>query len=140
MRAIDSLGLEDKVTMMNYSEFGRTLVDNGSGADHAWGNSYFVVGGAVKGGNYGVMPEMDPNADHYKTRVYLSQQPPSPNTSQRRLNGLVRVMRISMQPLKSLKTSLQVYSAICTHRWGITLPFFEKGKKVNIKFCFGKIH
>jgi uncharacterized protein (DUF1501 family) len=71
MRAIKHIGLEDKVTMMNYSEFGRTLADNGSGADHAWGNSYFVVGGAVKGGNYGNMPEMDPNSDYYKTRGVL---------------------------------------------------------------------
>jgi uncharacterized protein (DUF1501 family) len=71
MRAIKHIGLEDKVTMMNYSEFGRTLADNGSGADHAWGNSYFVVGGAVKAGNYGHMPEMDPKSEHFGSRGIL---------------------------------------------------------------------
>jgi uncharacterized protein (DUF1501 family) len=71
MRAIKHIGLEDNVTMMNYSEFGRTLADNGSGADHAWGNSYFVVGGAVKGGNYGMMPEMDPKSDYFGSRGIL---------------------------------------------------------------------
>merc|ERR1712146_114983 len=43
-------GLWDQVTIMQTSEFGRTLTSNGDGTDHAWGGNYFVAGGAVRGG------------------------------------------------------------------------------------------
>lgn len=43
-------GLWDSVTIVQTSEFGRTLVSNGFGTDHGWGGNYFVSGGAVKGG------------------------------------------------------------------------------------------
>jgi len=68
MKAMRFLNLEDKVTVANVSEFSRTLVDNGSGSDHAWGGSYFVIGGAVNGGNYGVLPDMDKNSDYFASR------------------------------------------------------------------------
>ena len=71
MKAMKSLGLEDSVTLINTSEFGRTLIDNGSGTDHAWGGSYFVVGGAVKGGNYGSLPEMSFDSDYFLKRGAL---------------------------------------------------------------------
>jgi uncharacterized protein (DUF1501 family) len=71
MKAIKSLGLEDNVTLINTSEFGRTLVDNGVGADHAWGGSYFVIGGAVNGGNYGTLPEMSFDSDYFLKRGTL---------------------------------------------------------------------
>ena len=54
------LGIEEQVTTFTLSDFGRTLQPAGSGAnvvgsDHAWGNHHFVVGGAVRGGDfYGV--------------------------------------------------------------------------------------
>jgi uncharacterized protein (DUF1501 family) len=54
------LGLEREVTTFTLSDFGRTLQPAGSGttvvgSDHAWGNHHFVVGGAVRGGDfYGV--------------------------------------------------------------------------------------
>jgi uncharacterized protein (DUF1501 family) len=53
------LGLERQVTTFTLSDFGRTLQPAGSGgvvgSDHAWGNHHFVVGGAVRGGDfYGV--------------------------------------------------------------------------------------
>jgi uncharacterized protein (DUF1501 family) len=54
------LGLERQVTTFTLSDFGRTLQPAGSGTtvvgtDHAWGNHHFVVGGAVRGGDfYGV--------------------------------------------------------------------------------------
>jgi uncharacterized protein (DUF1501 family) len=54
------LGLEQQITTFTLSDFGRTLQPAGSGAnvvgsDHAWGNHHFVVGGAVRGGDfYGV--------------------------------------------------------------------------------------
>ena len=54
------LNLENQVTAFTLSDFGRTLQPAGSGgtvvgSDHAWGNHHFVVGGAVRGGDfYGV--------------------------------------------------------------------------------------
>jgi uncharacterized protein (DUF1501 family) len=53
------LGVEQQVTTFTLSDFGRTLqpagTGGGAGSDHAWGNHHFVVGGAVRGGDfYGV--------------------------------------------------------------------------------------
>lgn len=57
------LGVADKVTTFTLSDFGRTFQPAGSGAavgsDHAWGNHHFVVGGAVRGGDfYGTYPTL----------------------------------------------------------------------------------
>ncbi|TBO34340.1 DUF1501 domain-containing protein [Aquabacterium lacunae] len=49
MKALTFLGLADKVTLFTASDFNRTLVSNGKGSDHAWGNHHLVVGGAVRG-------------------------------------------------------------------------------------------
>jgi uncharacterized protein (DUF1501 family) len=51
------LGLEQQVTTFTLSDFGRTLQPAGAGAnvvgtDHAWGSHHFVVGGAVRGGDF----------------------------------------------------------------------------------------
>jgi uncharacterized protein (DUF1501 family) len=51
------LGLADQVTTFTLSDFGRTFQPAGSGAgvvgtDHAWGNHHFVIGGAVRGGDF----------------------------------------------------------------------------------------
>ena len=50
------LGLEQQITTFTLSDFGRTFQPAGSGAaagsDHAWGNHHFVVGGAVRGGDF----------------------------------------------------------------------------------------
>ena len=43
-------GLWGNVTVVQASEFGRTITSNGLGTDHAWGGNAFVAGGAVKGG------------------------------------------------------------------------------------------
>ncbi|HEX6737419.1 MAG TPA: DUF1501 domain-containing protein [Vicinamibacteria bacterium] len=53
------MGLAPQVTAFTLSDFGRTLSPSGSGTgvgtDHAWGSHHFVVGGAVRGGEfYGV--------------------------------------------------------------------------------------
>jgi uncharacterized protein (DUF1501 family) len=45
------LGIQNNVTVLVYSEFGRTLLQNADGADHGWGGNSFVVGGAVQGAN-----------------------------------------------------------------------------------------
>lgn len=44
------LGVANQVTAFTASDFGRTLVSNGSGSDHGWGSHHIVVGGAVRGG------------------------------------------------------------------------------------------
>ncbi len=51
------VGLSTQVTAFTQSEFGRTLQPNGTGSDHAWGGHQMIVGGAVRGGIYGQMPE-----------------------------------------------------------------------------------
>jgi uncharacterized protein (DUF1501 family) len=49
--ALERLGLHQQVTTFTLSEFGRTLVANGSaGTDHGWGGDQLVLGGAVLGG------------------------------------------------------------------------------------------
>ena len=65
-RAMEELGISDKVTAFTLSDFGRTVANNGDGTDHAWAGHNFVVGGAVKGydsasgisGFYGEMPDL----------------------------------------------------------------------------------
>lgn len=51
------LGLAANVTTFTQSEFNRTMQSNGSGSDHAWGSHQIVLGGGVRGGVYGRMPE-----------------------------------------------------------------------------------
>ena len=51
------LGVSDKVTTFTASDFGRAIVNNDDGADHGWGGTHFVLGGAVKGRQiYGTSP------------------------------------------------------------------------------------
>jgi uncharacterized protein (DUF1501 family) len=57
--AMVQLGVSDSVTTFTFSDFGRTLRQNGAGTDHAWGNHHFVMGGAVKGAlTYGTFPTL----------------------------------------------------------------------------------
>ncbi|QQS44799.1 MAG: DUF1501 domain-containing protein [Acidobacteriota bacterium] len=56
-RATVELGVADLVTAFTCSDFGRTYKSNGKGSDHGWGNHQFVLGGAVRGGDfYGQVP------------------------------------------------------------------------------------
>ena len=51
-------GLWNNVTIVQGSEFGRTISSNGDGSDHAWGGNYWLAGGAVRGGQIlGQFPE-----------------------------------------------------------------------------------
>mmetsp|Transcript_9446 Transcript_9446/g.14068 ORF Transcript_9446/g.14068 Transcript_9446/m.14068 type:complete len:383 (-) Transcript_9446:147-1295(-) len=45
-----SMDLWNDVTVIQTSEFGRSLSPNGSGTDHGWGGNYMLMGGSVKGG------------------------------------------------------------------------------------------
>jgi uncharacterized protein (DUF1501 family) len=55
-----ALGISANTTFVVYSEFGRSLRQNGSGTDHGWGGHAFVFGGGVTGGWYGNPYSLDP--------------------------------------------------------------------------------
>lgn len=51
--------LTDRVTLLSFSEFGRTIKENGSaGTDHGTAGACFVAGPSVKGGVIGTMPSL----------------------------------------------------------------------------------
>lgn len=54
----------DDVVLMTMTEFGRGVIENGSGGtDHGHGSCLFVVGGGVDGGKvHGTFPSLDPAA------------------------------------------------------------------------------
>ena len=52
--------LGDEVTVLMFSEFGRRVLDNGTGTDHGSGGVAFVVGNQVAGGHYAEYPSIDP--------------------------------------------------------------------------------
>jgi uncharacterized protein (DUF1501 family) len=56
--ALAQLGLENQVTTCTISDFGRSITPNGAGTDHGWGGHAYVMGGAVQGDIYGVMPQI----------------------------------------------------------------------------------
>jgi uncharacterized protein (DUF1501 family) len=56
-QALGEIGAAQAVTTFTMSDFGRTLMPNASGTDHAWGNHQLVIGAAVKGGLYGQFPD-----------------------------------------------------------------------------------
>src|SRR3990167_2577972 len=51
LSAMSTMGLLNNVALFTASDFGRTLLSNGSGCDHGWGSHHFVAGGAVSGRN-----------------------------------------------------------------------------------------
>jgi len=55
--ALGEIGAAQHVTTFTMSDFGRTLVPNSGGTDHAWGNHQLVIGAAVRGGLYGRFPD-----------------------------------------------------------------------------------
>ena len=56
---LKAMGVWNNVTLIQTSDFARTLNPNGGdGTDHAWGGNYIMMGGAVKGGQIlGEYPE-----------------------------------------------------------------------------------
>ncbi len=61
-RAMEQLGIGDKVTSFTASDFGRTFPGNGQGSDHGWGSHHLIIGGAVNGQRtYGKFPTLAVN-------------------------------------------------------------------------------
>ena len=59
---MDNLGQGNNVTTFTASDFGRSLLSNGDGTDHGWGNHQIVMGNATQGGRiYGQLPLLDVN-------------------------------------------------------------------------------
>ncbi|MBK8194050.1 MAG: DUF1501 domain-containing protein [Lewinellaceae bacterium] len=65
--AFGSSGLEDKVLSMTFSEFGRSISENGSkGTDHGWGTHTLLFGGVIGNGFTGQYQDLsnpDPFGD-----------------------------------------------------------------------------
>ncbi|MEE9374317.1 MAG: DUF1501 domain-containing protein [Saprospiraceae bacterium] len=58
--SLTELGIQNDVTIMTISDFGRTMTTNTGGSDHAWGGNSIIVGGAVNGGQiFGEYPDLD---------------------------------------------------------------------------------
>jgi uncharacterized protein (DUF1501 family) len=56
-RAMEQLGIGNKVTTFTASDFSRTFPTNSQGSDHGWGAHHMVMGGAVNGRQtYGKLP------------------------------------------------------------------------------------
>ncbi len=56
-------GLDDRVMVMTFSEFGRTLVENGSrGTDHGAGAPMMIFSPALNGGLYGEQSDLTPGS------------------------------------------------------------------------------
>jgi uncharacterized protein (DUF1501 family) len=52
-------GNEHRVLTMTFSEFGRRIVENGSGGtDHGEASPLFLIGGGVRAGAYGAYPDL----------------------------------------------------------------------------------
>ena len=52
-------GNDKRVLTMTFSEFGRRVAENASrGTDHGEASPLFLIGGGVKGGIYGNMPDL----------------------------------------------------------------------------------
>ena len=68
--SLEDLGIEDQVTIMTISDFGRTMTTNTGGSDHAWGGNSIIVGGAVNGGNiFGEYPDLTLTDDDTKINI-----------------------------------------------------------------------
>lgn len=58
-REMEAAGLDKKVTLMVFSEFGRRVEENGSlGTDHGEAAPMFLIGSRVKGGFHGPNPDL----------------------------------------------------------------------------------
>ncbi len=62
---LKALGHLNRVTTMTFSEFGRRVNENGgAGTDHGEAGPMFVMGGAIKAGIFGQLPDLAPAKLH----------------------------------------------------------------------------
>ncbi len=62
-RDLQNQGLLNDTLVLQFSEFGRRVSENGSaGTDHGAGGIMMAMGGSVRGGLYGTAPSLDPGA------------------------------------------------------------------------------
>jgi uncharacterized protein (DUF1501 family) len=62
---LQNQGLLGSTLMIQFSEFGRRISENGSqGTDHGAGGMMLVIGGAVRGGIYGTVADLNPRPDN----------------------------------------------------------------------------
>ncbi len=62
---IRNQGLANDTLVLQFSEFGRRVFENGSqGTDHGAGAVMMALGGMVRGGIYGTAPSLDPNPNN----------------------------------------------------------------------------
>jgi uncharacterized protein (DUF1501 family) len=61
-RDLDAQGLLRDTLILQFSEFGRRITENGSqGTDHGAGGVMMLIGGGVRGGLYGTAPNLSPD-------------------------------------------------------------------------------
>ena len=76
MDDMQASGMQDRVLTMTFSEFGRTIWENGSaGTDHSTAAPLFLMGNGVNGGLFGQMQDLentDANGDPYFTVDFRS--------------------------------------------------------------------
>ena len=62
---LQNQGLLGDTLVLQFSEFGRRITENGSqGTDHGAASVMMVMGGSVRGGIYGTAPNLRPTADN----------------------------------------------------------------------------
>jgi uncharacterized protein (DUF1501 family) len=62
---LQNQGLLGSTLMLQFSEFGRRISENGSlGTDHGAGGIMLAIGGGVRGGLYGTAPNLNPTPDN----------------------------------------------------------------------------
>ena len=62
---LQNQGLLGDTLVLQFSEFGRRITENGSnGTDHGAASAMLVMGGGVRGGIYGTAPNLRPAADN----------------------------------------------------------------------------
>jgi len=62
---LQNQGLLGNTLMVQFSEFGRRISENGSqGTDHGAGAIMMAIGGSVRGGIYGTAPSLNPTPDN----------------------------------------------------------------------------
>jgi len=64
-RDLENQGMLRDTLILQFSEFGRRISENGSqGTDHGAGGLMMAIGGSVRGGIYGTAPRLNPTPDN----------------------------------------------------------------------------